>query len=316
MPCLKKFAIGTAKPVLVTGGTGYVAGVLISQLMDKGLTVHTTVRDPSKKDRIQHLQDLAAKSRGSIKFFKADLLTLGAFEEAMKGCYAVFHIASPFAMAVKDPVKDLAEPAVKGTENVLLQCNKTPSVERVVLTSSCVAVYTDAAEINDEKNPVTEDSRNRTASLTHNPYSLSKTLAEQKAWTIAGSQTQWRLCTINPNLIVGPGIKYHESSESFHLVKSFGSNDPNMAMGAPNIGMSCVDVRDVAAAHIAAAYLEDAAGRHHIRHILSGPGFFLPEIGQAIVKKYGSKYSIVTKPVPYLVSYFALAACSSPWPGD
>ena len=84
------------------------------------------MRDPSKTDRLQYLQDLADKSNGKIKFFKAVLTTLGSFEEAMKGCYAVFHTASPFTSEVKDPVKELVEPAVQGTENVLLQANKTP----------------------------------------------------------------------------------------------------------------------------------------------------------------------------------------------
>ncbi|CAB9531348.1 Anthocyanidin reductase ((2S)-flavan-3-ol-forming) [Seminavis robusta] len=298
MPCTKELQIDKSLPVLVTGGTGYVAGVLISQLLDKGLTVHTTVRDPSKKDRIQYLQDVADKSSGSIKFFKADLLTPGAFEEAMQGCYAVFHTASPFTSEIKDPTKDLVEPAVHGTENVLLQCNKTPSVRRVVVTSSCVAIYTDAKETKEES-PTNEETWNRTATLTHGPYALSKTLAEQKAWTIAGGQNHWTLCTINPSLVVGPGLKYHESSESFKLIKSLGSNDPNMAMGVPDFGLSCVDIRDVAAAHIAAAYLESAAGRH----ILSGPGYFISELAEAMGKKYADEYPIATKRLPGAMKY-------------
>ncbi|CAB9496044.1 Anthocyanidin reductase ((2S)-flavan-3-ol-forming) [Seminavis robusta] len=297
MPCLKKFDIDTTKPVLVTGGTGYVAGVLISQLVEKGVTVHATVRDPSKTDRLAYLQEIADNSPGSIKFFKADLTTQGSFEEAMKGCYAVFHTASPFSTDIKDPVKDLVEPAVIGTENVLRQCNKTPSVKRVVVTSSVVATYTDAAETKKEK-PTDENIWNRTASISHVPYNYSKTVAEQTAWVIAGSQTQWRLCTINPSMIVGPGVKYHASSESYKIVKSFGSNDPNMALGIPNLGMACVDVRDVAAAHIAAAYLDEAGGRH----ILSGFNGSLPQMAQAL-KKYSKKYLIVTKKVPYFFSY-------------
>lgn len=297
MPCTKKFEIDTSKPVLVTGGTGYVAGVLISQLLDKGVTVHTTVRDPSKTQRLQYLQDVADKAGGVIKFFKADLTTPGSFKEAMKGCYAVFHTASPFIADIKDPIEDLVKPAVEGTKNVLLQANKTPSVKRVVVTSSCAAIYTDAVETSADK-PL-EETWNRTATISHVPYSLSKTLAEQVAWTIAGSQIQWRLCTVNPHAVFGPGLKYHESSESFKLVKSFGSNDPNMALGAPDLGLGCVDVRDVAAAHIAAAYLEEASGRH----VLCGYATCLPELAQAIAKKYSPRYPIVTRKVPYIFSY-------------
>ena len=144
MPSSKKLKIDTSKPVLVTGATGYVAGVLIQQLLEKGLTVHGTVRDPSKTDRFEYLQKIADASPGTIKFFKGDLLAPGSFDEAMSGCSTVFHTASPFTMEVKDPQKDLIDPAVLGTENVLNSANKTPTVKRVVVTSSCAAAYSDA----------------------------------------------------------------------------------------------------------------------------------------------------------------------------
>ena len=46
---------------------------------------------------------------------------------------------------------DLMEPAVHGTENVLHTANKTPTVQRVVLTSLVVALYNHASDL--EKGP-------------------------------------------------------------------------------------------------------------------------------------------------------------------
>lgn len=89
----------------------------------------------------------AGGSGGSIKFFAADLLKEGSFDEACKGCAVIFHTASPFALSVKDPQKDLVDPAVKGTENVLTSASKTPSVTRVVVTSSVVAMYNHASDL-------------------------------------------------------------------------------------------------------------------------------------------------------------------------
>lgn len=285
--------IDTSKPALVTGATGYVAGVIIQQLLEKGVTVHATVRDPSKTSRLEYLIEAANKSPGSIKFFKGDLLDTGSFEEAMKGCSTVFHTASPFTLSVSDPRKDLIEPAVKGTENVLETCNKTPSVKRVVVTSSVVAIFTDASE-HDPKRPMTEDTWNRTSSISYQPYSLSKTLAEQKAWVIAGSQTQWRLCTINPGFVQGPGLTIHPSSESVSFCKSLGSNDPTMSSGLPPVGFGVVDVRDVAQAHLAAAYADNAKGRY----ILCGHNTSIAAMAAAIYKKYGKEYPIVNNVVP------------------
>jgi dihydroflavonol-4-reductase len=82
-----------SKPILVTGATGYIAGWIIERLLKQGYTVHATVRDPSKKNKIQHLYDLAEQSSGHIQFFKADLLETGSFDEAMKDCEIVIHTA-------------------------------------------------------------------------------------------------------------------------------------------------------------------------------------------------------------------------------
>ena len=88
----------TSAPVLVTGATGYVAGWLVSRLLDEGFTVHAAVRDPSNTEKTGPLQKLADAKPGTIRFFKADLLELGSYAEAMEGCALVFHTASPFTV--------------------------------------------------------------------------------------------------------------------------------------------------------------------------------------------------------------------------
>lgn len=287
--------IDTSKPVLVTGATGYVAGVLIQELLKLGVTVHAAVRDPSKTSRLQYLQDIADKSPGTIKFFRGDLLEEGSYEEGMKGCGIVFHTASPFVMDVKDPQNDLLIPAVQGTRNVLNSATRTPSVTRVICTSSCVAIYTDASDTYKAPNEIlTEEIWNFSASLDYQPYSFSKTMAELAAWEIAGSQRQWTLATINPGLVVGPGATYHESSESFKLMKSLGFGE--MKAGAPNFSMGIVDVRDVAKAHIVAGYNDSIKGRH----ILCGHCSGLTEMASVLRQKY-PKYPIPTSEVPKML---------------
>jgi nucleoside-diphosphate-sugar epimerase len=173
-------------PVMVSGATGYVAGWIIKELLEGRVTVHATVRDTSRTEKLRHLTDIAETAPGKIRFFEADLLQDGSFAEAMAGCGVVFHTASPFVTTVKDPQKDLVDPAVIGTRNVLEQANKTPEVTRTVLTSSCAAIYGDAADCAKAPGGVlTETVWNSTSSLEHQPYSFSKLLAEQEAWKIA-----------------------------------------------------------------------------------------------------------------------------------
>ena len=292
----KELKVNTSSPVCVTGATGYVAGVLIQELLKIGVTVHATCRDPSQKDRLAYLQTVADGLPGALKFYKADLLDKGSFHEAMKGCSIVFHTASPFVMKVEDPTKDLIEPAVHGTENVLTAVNDTPSVKRVVLTSSVVAMKTDAADADEAPGGVlNEDAWNRTATLATSPYPLSKTMAEQKAWVMAGSQSRWSMATIHPGLVVGPGLKYHASSTSYQLVKQLA--DGTMKTGVPNLALSAVDVREVAHAHVAAAYLPEASGRY----IVNAMDTTFPEMANMLRDKFGADYPIPASTVPKLL---------------
>jgi len=167
-----------AKKVLVTGGTGYLASWIIKMLLDEGVIVHTTVRNPKDNDKIAHLKKIDKSNQ--LKIFKADLLETNGFKEAMQGCEFVIHTASPFFMAgFKDPEKELIAPAKQGTQNVLNTAKETPGVKRVVLTSSIAAIYGDCIDINNVPNKIfTENEWNNTSSVNHLPYSYSKTVAE------------------------------------------------------------------------------------------------------------------------------------------
>jgi len=286
--------IDKTKPVLVTGATGYVAGWLVKKLLDEGITVHAAVRNPDKKEKIEHLDKIAASSKGSIKYFKSDLLEKGSYAEAMKDCELVFHTASPFVMDVKDPQLDLIEPAVLGTQNVLETANHTASVKRVVVTSSCAAIYTDAIDCQNAPGGVlTEDIWNTTSSLEYQPYSYSKTLAEKKAWEIAGKQSNWNLVTINPSFVLGPPLNVKaNTSESFTILKQLG--DGSFKTGAPKMGIGIVDVRDVADAHYKAGFIPEAKGRY----ITSAFSTNFYEMGMALQPKFGENFPIPKKALP------------------
>lgn len=286
--------IDKTKPVLVTGANGYVASWLVKKLLEEGITVHAAVRNPNDDKKIGHLKEIAKNAGGTIKFFKADLLTEDAYTEAMQGCELVYHTASPFIINVKDPKKDLIEPAEKGTANVLNSASKTPSVKRVVVTSSCAAIYTDAIDCQKAPNgTLTEEIWNTTASIDYQPYSYSKTLAEKKAWEIAKSQSQWDLVCINPPLILGPPLNPGATtSESMTILKQLG--DGSTKMGAPKMGMGLVDVRDVAEAHYRAGFTPEAQGRY----ITAAHNTNLLEMGKVLLPKYGSKYPLPKNALP------------------
>ncbi|MCZ4410610.1 NAD-dependent epimerase/dehydratase family protein [Cryomorphaceae bacterium 1068] len=286
--------IDKTKPILITGATGYVAGWLVKRLLEEGMTVHAAVRNPENKEKLAHLESIASNSSGQIKYFKSDLLQDGSYAEAMDGCELVFHTASPFTTDVKDPQKELIDPAVKGTENVLEQANKTPSVKRVVLTSSCAAIYTDCSDLELTPNGVfTEEIWNTTASLNHQPYSYSKTLAEREAWRIQAEQTRWDLVAVNPSMVMGPSLNAKtNTSESMNLLKQLG--DGTMKSGVPNAGVGVVDVRDLTEAHYQAGFRPTAEGRH----IVSGHNSNFLELAQILNMDFGDRYPVPKKALP------------------
>ena len=252
--------IDKKKPVMVTGATGYVAGWVVKKLLDEGITVHAAVRNPDNKEKLKYLDEIAKNAPGEIKYFKADLLEMGSYDKATAGCELIFHTASPFKMQVKNAQTDLIDPALKGTRNVLESAKRIDSLKRVVLTSSVAAIIGDAKDFLDLPNSTaTEEYWNTTSNLKHQAYSYSKTLAEKEAWKIADAQNKWDLVVINPSFVLGPGISPVNTSASFDIVKQIG--DGTMKSGLPAFNFGMVDVRDIAEAHMKAAFTPKAKGR-------------------------------------------------------
>ena len=279
--------------VCVTGATGYVAGHLIQQLLQAGHRVHGTVRSLSKSPKLAALYELADQYPDQLELFQAELLTQGSFRAAMRGCSVLFHTASPFTMRVAHPQRDLLDPAIKGTQNVLSAANAIDSIQRVVLTSSVAAMYCDAVDCQDA--PIDESSWNTQASLEHQPYTFSKVQAEKAAWELAEQQSRWDLVVINPSLVMGPAISDQTTSESFDILKQFG--DGQLKTGAPKYGIGLVDVRDVAQAHILAAFNPQARGRY----LCNAKDTELFAIADALREQYSSYPLPKMRPPKWLV---------------
>ncbi|WP_339740934.1 NAD-dependent epimerase/dehydratase family protein [uncultured Sunxiuqinia sp.] len=254
--------IDKKKPVLVTGGTGYLASWIVKQLLDQGFHVNTTVRNKANQQKYHHLLDMASESQGQLSIYEADLLLDHSFQEAMNDCELVIHTASPFKISgIKNADKELVQPALQGTRNVLFSANDSKSVKRVVLTSSIVAMMGDAADIHElNKGKLTETDWNTTSSVNHQPYPYSKTMAEKEAWTIVKKQNRWDLVVINPGFILGPSLSRRTDSTSIDLMIQLYSG--KFKIGAPAGDHAMVDVRDVAKAHILAGFTPGASGRH------------------------------------------------------
>jgi dihydroflavonol-4-reductase len=126
----------------VTGAAGFIAMHIIKLLLIKGYNVNATMRSLKDEEKIKEFKNavISEDSKGSLELFEADLSEFGSFKKCFENCSVVLHTASPFQLVVENPEKDLVEPAVKGTENVIKECLNNSNIKRVVVTSSMISV--------------------------------------------------------------------------------------------------------------------------------------------------------------------------------
>ena len=229
--------------VLVTGGTGYVAGWCIVELLRRGYDVRTTVRSPAKADAVHAAVATAIDPGTRLSCFVADLTADAGWDSAVAGCRAVLHVASPLGADDARGPDAFIVPARDGTVRVL-RAATVAGVERVVMTSAANTAspssYTDDS--------VTDESLWTDGNDTELPaYRRSKTLAERAAWDfVADSDAATTLTTILPGAVFGPIL----ASDNLGSVEVVGRMLRGEMPGTPRIGLEVVDVRDIVDIHL------------------------------------------------------------------
>jgi dihydroflavonol-4-reductase len=284
-----------AGTVLVSGGSGYIAGFLIRQLVAEGWMVHTTVRSLAREAAVRQL---LAVDNGRVKFFAADLNADAGWAEAMAGCGFVAHLASPLPAGVPKDASDLIVPARDGALRAL-RAAKSAGVKRFVMTSSVAAIaYGRGRGVHN----FTEVDWTDLSKPGISPYVQSKTVAERAArdW-VAAEGGGMEYCSICPSVVLGP-VWSADYSASVVIVKRLLDG----SIGAcPDFGFGVVDVRDVADLHVRALKAPDMAGE---RFIASGRFVKLREVADLLRDKLGPEaQKVTTRNVPdFLVRVAAL----------
>jgi dihydroflavonol-4-reductase len=242
--------------VLVTGGSGYLGGWCLVELLRRGYRVRTTVRDISREAEVRARLEPEVDAGNNLSVLSADLRSDEGWGEAVQGCDYVLHVASPFPpQQPKDP-DELIVPAREGTLRVL-KAALDAGVNRIVITSSIAAV---GGSTNHASAPLAEADWTDSDNPKLTPYTRSKTIAERAAWDFVKERgAVEKLAVVNPGAILGPVLS-DDRSYSLELVERLLKGMP----GAPRIGFSIVDVRDVADLHIRAMTTPEAGGERFI----------------------------------------------------
>jgi dihydroflavonol-4-reductase len=249
-------AMTSTPRILVTGGTGYIAGVLIRQLLAAGWQVHTTVRDVAREPALRTLLGVAPGD-GQLRCFRADLMNDTGWAEAAAGCSHLAHVASPLPVGVPRDANELIVPAREGALRAL-RAARDAGVRRVVMTSSVAAI---AYGHGPGEHRLSERDWTRLDVPGIPPYVQSKTIAERAArdW-VAREGGGIEFCTVNPSVVLGP-VASADYSASVVIVESLLQG---RIPALPRIGFGLVDVRDVAELHWRALTAPGMAGERFI----------------------------------------------------
>jgi len=265
-----------ARTVLVTGGSGYIAGFIIRQLVAEGWNVRTTIRSLAKE---QQVRDILNVDNSKLTFFEADLTDDAGWAEAMEGCTHVAHLASPLPDASPKNENDLIVPARDGALRAL-RFAREAGAKRVVMTSSMAAIAdgVDRGEYTFSEKDWTDPEQPDI-----HPYVKSKTISERAArdWMdVNGGEMEY--CSINPGMVLGPILSPDFSTSLEALKKMLDGSLP----GIPDLGFCVVDVRDVADLHVRALTAADMDGE---RFFAAGKFFRLHDIAMLLKEKLGDE---------------------------
>src|SRR5436190_3588 len=105
--------------VLVTGGSGFLGGWCLVELLRGGYRARTTVRDLGRERAVRANVGSQVEVGDRLEVLAADLTKDQGWPEAIDGCDDVLHVASPFPSAQPKDPDELIVPARDGTLRVL-----------------------------------------------------------------------------------------------------------------------------------------------------------------------------------------------------
>lgn len=282
--------------VLITGATGHVGFRVLVLALQAGYHARLAVRSQSKADGVLAASSIKPLNNGSnISFVEVpDIMAEGAYSEAVKGVKYIIHLASPISDGVTDNFQEkLIQPAVKGTVGILQSALASPSVKRVVITSSIVAIIPSDVLTGKQSNEIFDGSSPFTPNTTGNfdsswaAYIDSKVRALQATYDfLEQEKPPFDIVNINPSYIIGKNELVTSKSDFMHgtnkilLGPVLGAKSPTPFPG------STIWLNDVAKLHVLGLDSKIPGNRHYITNSGGLDGTTFNDVKNIVAEKY------------------------------
>jgi dihydroflavonol-4-reductase len=285
--------------IFITGVSGFIGLHMALEGLKKGYEVVGTVRSQEKEDEVINTlkKYVSSEMLEKLTIQQCDLLKPEKWQEAMKGCDAILHVASPFLRELPKDEMDIINPARFGVKHVF-EAALANGITRIIQTSSSVAMMYghEAGRVNFDET----DWTNLKGPMI-SPYIKSKTLAEMDVWQYVKDNPTLKVTCVNPGFVLGPVLGSDVGTSPYIVQKMMNGDYP----GVPKLGFPTVDVRDVVAIHFAALTSEKAIGQ---RYAATSSSIWFKDIAAIILKAYpGYKKYVKARELPnWFIKIYAI----------
>ena len=281
--------------ILVTGAAGFIGSHVVRELLSQGHFVRATVRNPTNAEFLKKLPGAE-----HLEIVKMDLLERDSVDAAVAGCDDVIHCAAALYVGVKDAQKDVVDPSIQGTQNLVDAIDAAGGISRFIHTSSVAAVRR-----NGSKNGQTFSNTDwcDNATVDSNAYGMAKAGAERLArdWVASKSDSEKpRYVSINPSIVFGPMMSKRHLNGSMTIIDHLLKRKPPVLL---KMHMNIVDVRDVASAHVRAL----TEGKDGGRYIVFNDSMWMPQVNALLRKQIPERKwprIVLPKSLSYVLSVF------------
>jgi len=242
--------------ICVVGCSGFVGSHVTAELLSRGYDVNGTLRDAEGEHSSWLLSDVAAYSGDSnnLTLFTADVFDKDSIRQAMENCSGVI-VCAGSPLVVPETI-DLMIAVAENVSDMAIDAN----INRAVFTSS-----TGSTNPMEGEPPLKNENlhwSNPNYQLAEKKYAaVGKTLLDQKVLNkMANAREKFRVCVINPSMIVGPAFQRDPVVSLYRFAAII--NGKRFSEKIPNSSNSIIDVRDLAKLHVNALEKEEAKGRY------------------------------------------------------